>query len=153
MLASWCLLANREWWDHVTVTPDDNSTTVFSNGTPHGERGLIPIGGHELPSSIEGANLLWKNLQKNAKKKQISDTINRIIPIRNPRAVGILWNPCIVPSRTTSRHHWIMVIIIIRRPKDMSVTLFVWNHETNPVVRNMALSEPITGQGLTSTKW
>ena len=68
----------------MTVNPEDNSTTVLSNGTPHGDSGLIPIGGHLLPNSIVGANLLWKNAQKKAKKKQISETMNKIIPIRSP---------------------------------------------------------------------
>jgi hypothetical protein len=73
------------WCAHVTVTPDDRSTTVFSSGTPQGLSGLIPIGGHILPSSTVGANLLWKNAQKNPKKKHTSDRMNSTIPIRRPR--------------------------------------------------------------------
>ena len=60
---------------------------MFSNGTPQGDSGLIPVGGHLFPSSTAGANLLWKNAQKNAKKKHTSDTMNSTIPIRSPRAV------------------------------------------------------------------
>ena len=82
--ASVALFASIEWWVHVTVTPDDNSTIVFSSGTPQYARGLIPFGGHIFPSSTVGANLLWKKAQKNAKKKHTSDTINRITPIRRP---------------------------------------------------------------------
>jgi len=63
---------------------------VFSSGTLHGDKGLIPVGGQFLPSSIVGANLLWKKAQKKAKKKQISEIINRIIPIRNPLAVFLV---------------------------------------------------------------
>lgn len=74
----------------MIVTPDDKSTTVFSNGTPQGDKGLILIGGHLVPNSILGANLLWKNAQKKAKKKHTSDKINRIIPIRNPIIVFLV---------------------------------------------------------------
>lgn len=63
---------------------------MFSSGTLHGDKGLIPVGGQFLPSSIVGANLLWKKAQKKAKKKQISEIINRIIPIRNPLAVFLV---------------------------------------------------------------
>ena len=63
---------------------------MFSSGTLHGDKGLIPVGGQFLPSSIVGANLLWKKAQKKAKKKQISEIINRIIPIHNPLAVFLV---------------------------------------------------------------
>lgn len=42
------------------------------------------MGGQQHPSSGVGASLLWKNAQKNAKKKHTSDRINRIIPQRRP---------------------------------------------------------------------
>ena len=62
-------LVIKEWCDQVTVIPDANNTTVFSSGTLHGDKGLIPVGGQFLPSSIVGANLLWKKAQKKSKKK------------------------------------------------------------------------------------
>lgn len=46
------------WWAQVTLTPEDNKTTVFRSGTPQGARGLTPVGGHMLPSSTVGASLL-----------------------------------------------------------------------------------------------
>ena len=104
-MASFKLLETKAWCDQVTETPEDNSTTVFKRGTPQGERGLTPKGGQLLPISIEGAKLLWKNLQKKAKKKHTSDRINKTTPIRKPLAVFLVWEPCIVLSRTTSRHH------------------------------------------------
>lgn len=42
--------------------------------------GFIPVGGQETPSSMVGASLLWKNAQKKAKKKHISDVMNNIMP-------------------------------------------------------------------------
>lgn len=72
------------------MAPEDSSTTVLSSGTPQGDRGFTPAGGQEFPNSIVGASLLWKNAQKKAKKKQTSERINRIIPIRSPRAVVVV---------------------------------------------------------------
>lgn len=93
------------WCAHVTVTPDARSTAVFSNGTLNGLIGVIPTGGQQHPNSIVGANLLWKNAQKKAKKKHTSDTINSNIPYRSPLATYVVWAPWNVPSRITSRHH------------------------------------------------
>ena len=62
------------------MTPDDRSTAVFSNGTRKGFRGVIPVGGQVTPISTVGARLLWKKAQKNAKKKQTSEVINKIMP-------------------------------------------------------------------------
>ena len=68
------------------MTPDANRTEVFNNGTLNGFNGVIPDGGQVHPISGVGSRLLWKNAQKNAIKKQISDTINRSIPYRSPFA-------------------------------------------------------------------
>jgi len=57
---------------------------VLSKGTLNGLSGLIPVGGHAQPISGVGDRLLWKNAQKNAKKNNTSEVINRIIPQRNP---------------------------------------------------------------------
>jgi hypothetical protein len=70
----------------VTVTPDARSTAVFNRGTLKGLMGVIPTGGQQQPSSGVGAKLLWKNAQKNAKKKHTSDRMNRIMPHRRPLA-------------------------------------------------------------------
>jgi len=72
------------WWAHVTVTPDARRTAVLSKGTLNGSRVVIPTGGQQHPSSGVGANLLWKNAQKNAKKKHTSDKMNSNIPYRSP---------------------------------------------------------------------
>jgi hypothetical protein len=93
------------WCAHVTVTPEANSTAVFSSGTLNGFNVVIPAGGQQQPSSGVGASLLWKNAQKKAKKKHTSDKINSNIPYRSPLVTYDVWCPRNVPSRTTSRHH------------------------------------------------
>ena len=64
-----------------------------------------PNGGQSIPSSKLGLNLLWKKVQKNLKKKKISDVIKRIIPHRKPLTTRLVWYPKNVLSRDTSRHH------------------------------------------------
>jgi len=58
------------WWAHVTVIPDVSKITVFNSGIWNGLKGVIPIGGQFIPSSILGDSLLWKNLQKKDTKKK-----------------------------------------------------------------------------------
>ena len=87
------------------MTPDERRTAVFKRGTENGLIGVIPTGGQVHPSSGVGANLLWKKDQKNAKKNNTSDAINKIIPHRIPLATLDVWCPWNVASRTTSRHH------------------------------------------------
>lgn len=57
---------------------------VLRRGTEKGFNGVIPMGGQVHPISGVGARLAWKNAQKKPKKKQISEIINRTIPIRSP---------------------------------------------------------------------
>ena len=61
-----------------------NKIAVFNNGTSNALRGVIPIGGQTAPNSIVGDNELWKKAQKNEKKKQTSDKINKSIPHLKP---------------------------------------------------------------------
>jgi hypothetical protein len=70
--------------DQVTVAPLDNSIAVFNKGTSNGFNTCIPTGGQIEPKLISGPKALWKNPQKNEKKKQTSDKINNNIPIFNP---------------------------------------------------------------------
>jgi len=92
-MASVRLLARILWCDHVIVTPEERSTAVFSSGTRKGFSGVIPVGGQVTPISTVGARLLWKNAQKNAKKKQTSDVMNRIIPYRSPFSTTAVCHP------------------------------------------------------------
>jgi hypothetical protein len=57
---------------------------VLRRGTWAALNGIIPEGGHCIPISLDGANLLWKKAQKNEKKNSTSDVIKRIIPHRRP---------------------------------------------------------------------
>lgn len=143
---------NIAWWAQVTLTPDDRRTIVLSRGIPHGANGLIPIGGHMFPSSTVGASLLWKNAQKNEKKKHTSEIMNRITPNRIPFETIELWYPCILLSRVTSRHHCHMVPITTSIP---NIKIFIphpWNHLTRPLVIIIAPIDPVIGHGLISTK-
>ena len=64
-----------------------------------------------------------------------------------------MWWPKNVPSRITSRHHWIIVIAIIIRPKIIQFIPNPWNQATKPTVNANAPIDPVSGQGLNSTKW
>jgi hypothetical protein len=68
----------------VTLTPEDNNITVFNKGKPQGFKTSIPAGGQIQPIATEGAKLQWKKAQKKPKKNITSETINKIIPARNP---------------------------------------------------------------------
>lgn len=110
------------------MAPEAKSTAVFRRGTLNGLIGVIPVGGHVHPSSGVGARLLWKKAQKNDRKKQTSERIKRIIPKRRQLSRFLVCRPLKVPSRIMSRHHWIIVRIVQRRPRRRRVILLQWNH-------------------------
>ncbi len=56
-------------------------------------------------------------------------------------------------SRITSRHHWIIVNLRIKRPRESPVVPSPWNHPVIPRVRVRAPREAVRGQGLNSTRW
>lgn len=93
---------------------------MLRRGTENGFSGSIPGGGHVQEICGVGARLLWKNLQKNAKKNIISDKIKRIIPNFRPFRTRDVWRPWRVLSRVTSRHHWIIVKMIRESPRTRS---------------------------------
>lgn len=126
---------------------------VFSRGTSMGLRGIIPVGGHCPPNSGVGARLEWKNAQKNPRKKNASDVINRIIPYRRPFCTVGVWWPWKVLSRTTSRHHCNVTKIIESRPRLRSWEELWWNHMIRPEVVSSAAAAPKMGHGLGSTMW
>jgi hypothetical protein len=66
---------------------------VFNNGTENGSNAWIPTGGQIDPMFISGPNALWKNAQKNEKKKQTSDNMNNNIPYLNPLCTTNVWCP------------------------------------------------------------
>lgn len=143
----------RAWWDHVTVAPEARRIAVFNRGIEKGLKDWIPAGGQQLPSSTVGDSLLWKKAQKKEKKNNTSDVINKIIPHWSPIITFDVWSPWYVPSRVTSRHHWIIVSSVAISPKIRRSILYWWNHFTRPVVNIIALIDPVKGQGLISTRW
>lgn len=115
-IVSFRLPSIKEWCPQVTVTPEANNTAVFNKGIAKGFSAVTPVGGQLQPNSGAGANLLWKNAQKNAKKKRTSEAMKRIMPHRNPLETNEVWKPIYVPSRITSRHHCSIVKRITNRP-------------------------------------
>lgn len=77
----------------MIVTPEDKRIIVFKSGIWNGLNGKIFIGGHIVPNSIVGERLLWKNAQKKEIKKNTSETINKIMPHRNPIVTVYVCNP------------------------------------------------------------
>jgi len=53
----------------VIETPLANKIVVFKSGIWYGLKGKIPLGGQIMPVSRSGESLMWKNAQKNLKKK------------------------------------------------------------------------------------
>lgn len=143
------------WWAHVTEQPDNNSIIVFKKGTSQGLNTTIPLGGHIEPISIDGARLLWKNAQKNAKKNSISETINKITPYRNPFWTAPVWCPEKVASLVTSRHHENIVNNNNKNPLNSRYPplLYACIYITPPRAHEKADIAAVTGQGLGSTKW
>ena len=93
-------------------------------------------------------SLEWKNAQTNETKNKISDTLNRIIPHHRPFVTIFVCNPRYVPSRVTSRHHWIMVNRVIIAPMPSKLSSYWWNHLINPIRITIAPIAPVNGQGL-----
>ena len=113
----------------------------------------MPNGGQTDPISTLGDNLLWKNAQKNLKKKKISEIINKAIPQRKPNSTIEVWSPWIVPSRLISRHHWIITSNKTVNPRINKNREFKWNQETIPVVKYKPPIAPNKGHGDSSTMW
>lgn len=147
------LFFNKAWWAQVIETPEDNKISVLRRGIWRGLKGIIPAGGQFIPNSILGDKEEWKKAQKKEIKKNTSDTINKIIPICIPFVTFTEWYPWSVLSRDTSRHHWIIVIIIINRPIFIRGLLLKVNDSTVPKVINNAAKAPVRGHGLTLTRW
>ena len=66
---------------------------VFNKGICKGLNERIPVGGQREPISIVGDKLLWKKAQKNERKKNTSEIINKIIPHRKPLVTNFVCNP------------------------------------------------------------
>ena len=71
---------------------------MFSKGNSKGSIACIPEGGHWIPNSIVGDKELWKNVQKIARKNNVSEIINKAIPIYKPLWTARVWLPKYVDS-------------------------------------------------------
>lgn len=135
------------------VIPDVNKITVFNRGIFIGLKDLIEWGGQLPPISILGESDIWKNAQKNDKKKKISEIINNNIPIFINFDTNLVWYPWKVLSRVISRHHCIKHRRVINNPSINKFMENSWNHLIAPVRKIINLIEVNKGQGLTVTKW
>jgi len=68
-LACFKLLLMILWCVQVIEIPEDKRIVVFKSGICKGLKGSIPLGGHIIPISTFGDNLLCKKAQKNDTKK------------------------------------------------------------------------------------
>lgn len=114
----------------------------------NGSKISIPLGGQVSPNSKLGDDLEWKNIQKKAIKKKISEVINRLIPHFNPIVTCWVWSPWKVLSRDTSRHHTYIVNKIINVPKRIILIVLKWKNLVVPVNKISILKELIRGHGL-----
>lgn len=78
---------------------------MLSKGNSKGLTDSIPIGGHWAPTSTAGDKALWKNVQKMARKKSASLTINSATPILRPLCTARVWLPKYVASPIISLNH------------------------------------------------
>ena len=140
-------------WAQVTVAPLASSKVVLRRGTSYGLTDSMPLGGHPPPTSTFGLNEEWKKDQKKEKKKQTSLVIKRTIPMRSPPSTFCVCLPTIVASRAISRHHWIIVEIIIIRPNHIIFSSYWLNPLAIPVNSISVPIAPVIGHGLGSTMW
>lgn len=131
----WKFPAINAWWAQVTEIPEESKIIVFKRGTEKQLKVKIPIGGHTPPKSIAGANLLWKKAQKKEIKKKISETINRINPIRNPNSTTLVWRPLKVLSLAIFFHHIADTKINKKKPIIKRSNLPEENHFKKPLVK------------------
>ncbi|CAG8655342.1 10220_t:CDS:2 [Acaulospora colombiana] len=105
--------------NQVTVAPEESKRMVLSKGSSHGLIGSIPAGGQAQPSSTVGANAESKKAQNIEKKKQTSETINRMIPIVRP-LVRVVITPMLNKSGPMATP-WKLITpdrVVIRRAKE-----------------------------------
>lgn len=141
------------WWDQEIEIPEEIKITVFKRGISNGLNGLIFLGGHIVPTSMLGDNLLWKKAQKNEIKKKISEIINKIIPNFNPHKTYDEWCPWRDASREISRHHWKRV-----RKRIVIANVIAWENEKWRIIILLIVIiideiDLVNGHGLFSTMW
>ena len=121
---SYKYLVTTLWWHQVTVTLEDNKTTVFKSGTLKVSKNSTPTGGQDILHATSAHNELLKKDQKNLEKNITSEKMNMIIPLLNLAITSSVCKPIRFASQVISRHHvkqtFVMPIvpkIIDNRPK------------------------------------
>ena len=76
--------------------------------------------------------------------------VNIIVLHRNPFVTIFVYNPRYVPSRVTSHHHWIMLIIVMIAPVASRLLSFWWNHLIRPINVTITPMAPVSGH---SVEW
>lgn len=74
-------------------------------------------------------------------------------PILRPLTTNVVWWPCIVDSRMTSRHHKKEIKAVVVKPKSRSEISFDRIILIIPIGILSVLKDTSKGQGLKSTKW
>lgn len=74
--------------------------------------------------------------------------MNKIIPNFILLKTLLEWNPCIVLSRSMSRHHWYIINNVIISAIKLILNVFVWNNLIVLINKIIVLIDPIKGQGL-----
>lgn len=135
----------------MTLTPDLRRIKVLSKGPWNGLKAVSINGGQTLPTSSAGVKEEWKNVQKNAAKKQTSLRIKRSMPNFSPSTINGEYSPP-TDSDTTSYHHaniWTSKITIMTKKNTTDLYL---NQNNNPD----SIPNPVTlvqiGQGDILTK-
>jgi hypothetical protein len=72
---------------------------------------------------------------------------------RNHFVTIFVCSPSYVPSRVTSGHHWIVVIIVMIAPIPRRLLSYWWNHLISPINVNIAPVAPVISHGLLFTMW
>lgn len=70
----------NKWWDQVKVAPLANKIMVLSKGTLQGLSGMIPTGGHTIPTLTSGLIDTWTHVQNRPAKNMTSENTNHTIP-------------------------------------------------------------------------
>ena len=128
---------------------------MLSNGNSKGLTASIPVGGHVVPISVLGAKAVWKNVQKIAKKKKASLTINKPTPKFKPLSTAKVWSPKYVASVIISLNQRDIELTKINKDKYKKL----WEKEklcaikTNEVVKDSKAIHVRIGQGDGDTKW
>jgi len=115
------ILFTKAWWAHVTVPPDLNKIIEFNKGIPQGERGVIPTGGHTIPTLTSGLTDTWIQVQNRPLKNITSDKIKRSIPSLIHSIVDGMWKP--LDSEFTSVNQQKMQITRVAKETNKLISL------------------------------